>query len=361
MANLRKVPTKNGHVYYLDYTFEGRRYVKSTRTSNKELATRILRDIQGKIASGRFDLGDYNRKNISVSNFFEEYFKAAKGQKKAHTIVNERNYAKKFMSFVGNINLRSIDLRLLDQWKSHSLSTVSPTTFNIERRMLQAAFQVAVKWNYLKTNPFKEVEKVKPQEKRLFMQGGELKKIFDLIDDDLKTLRVTKHKVFLHRFRLLLIFLLNTGLRRNEALRLQPRDIERTCSRFHVEHSKSGLVRTIPLNRPALFVLDQLDEQMFSGMNKEHVSRKFSHYVKKASLTGFKLHSLRHTFATNLVSAGVDIYKVSQLLGHSDIRTTLIYAKLEIETLRSGVEKLEENGIHCYNLVTTGGVIQENP
>ncbi len=106
------------------------------------------------------------------------------------------------MSFVGNVNLRSIDLRLLDQWKSHSLSKVSPTTFNIERRMLQAAFQVAVKWNYLKTNPFKEVEKVKPQETRLFMQDGELKKIFDLIDDDLRTLRVSKHKAFLYRFRL---------------------------------------------------------------------------------------------------------------------------------------------------------------
>ena len=59
-------------------------------------------------------------------------------------------------------------------------------------------------------------------------------------------------------------------------------------------------------------------------------------------MRGLKLHSLRHTFATNLVGQGVDIYTVSRLLGHSDIKTTLIYAKANIATLEQAVKKLDK-------------------
>jgi site-specific recombinase XerD len=79
----------------------------------------------------------------------------------------------------------------------------------------------------------------------------------------------------------------------------------------------------------------------FAGMNREHVSRKFVHYVEKGKLEGFTLHSLRHTFVTNLVSAGVDIYTVNRLVGHSDIRTSLIYTKAKVDTLRDAAVKLE--------------------
>jgi hypothetical protein len=88
-------------------------------------------------------------------------------------------------------------------------------------------------------------------------------------------------------------------------------------------------------------------------LNRNHVSRKFAHYLRKAKLEGFKLHSLRHTFATNLVSAGVDIYAVSRLLGHSDIRTSLIYAKARMETLREAVGRLEGGKLISYKSVTT--------
>ena len=57
-------------------------------------------------------------------------------------------------------------------------------------------------------------------------------------------------------------------------------------------------------------------------------------------MINFRLHSLRHTFATNLVSAGVDIYTVSRLLGHSDIRTSMIYAKVNVDLLQKAVRLL---------------------
>jgi site-specific recombinase XerD len=79
---------------------------------------------------------------------------------------------------------------------------------------------------------------------------------------------------------------------------------------------------------------------MFHQLNANHISRKFNSYLKIANLSQFKLHSLRHTFATNLIHLGVDVYTVSRLLGHSDIRTTLIYAKMKVDVMKEAVNRL---------------------
>jgi integrase len=342
MATLRKRSTKKGPVFDVDFVYKGKRYVKSTGTSDPRIAKQILHDIQGKIARGKFDLDVYERKHLKLSEFFEEYFSFAKSFKRASTIYNERSIAKAFVSFVGDCELGVLENpRLLDKWKAETLSNLSPATFNIRRRFLQAAFTVAVRWKYLEANPFKGLAKAPYSEKRLFMTDEELAEIFKLIDKDLQTLRVKKHIVFLTKFRMFLIFLLNTGLRRQEALSLAMKDIDFRRNAIYVVHSKTNYMRTVPLNNTALKVIQQLDENLFRKMNRNHVSRKFGSYVTAAKLEGFKLHSLRHTFATNLVARGVDIYTVSRLLGHSDIKTTLIYAKSNLAILERAVIKLE--------------------
>jgi site-specific recombinase XerD len=63
------------------------------------------------------------------------------------------------------------------------------------------------------------------------------------------------------------------------------------------------------------------------------VSKKFKKYIREVGLVEqFTFHSLRHTFASHLVQKGVSLYIVSKLLGHSDMKTTEIYAHLAPET-----------------------------
>ena len=59
---------------------------------------------------------------------------------------------------------------------------------------------------------------------------------------------------------------------------------------------------------------------------------------KRAGLPEFRIHDLRHSFASFLVNAGRSLYEVQQLLGHADIRTTSRYAHLSRDTLREAVE-----------------------
>ena len=73
----------------------------------------------------------------------------------------------------------------------------------------------------------------------------------------------------------------------------------------------------------------------------------FYSVLKKVGIVDFRLHDLRHTFATRLAQAGVDIYKISKLLGHKDIQMTQRYAHHCPDSLRDGVEILDAD----YNLI----------
>jgi integrase len=154
---------------------------------------------------------------------------------------------------------------------------------------------------------------------------------------------------FRKTFKLYVEFLLNTGLRREEALKLRLEHVDLSQNVIFVEKTKTGQMRVIPLNRRAKEILIELGENLFSKLNKHDVTNKFRHYLEQAGLEGFKLHSLRHTFATRLLSMGVDLYTISRLLGHTDMKTSMIYAKTNVETLRGVVEKLGDCG---YTMVT---------
>ena len=85
--------------------------------------------------------------------------------------------------------------------------------------------------------------------------------------------------------------------------------------------------------------------QVETRIERGNLRRACCQALKKANVTNFRFHDLRHTFATRMVQSGVDLYMVAKLLGHQDIRTTQRYAHHCTDSLRSGVEVLD-------NLVT---------
>jgi integrase len=98
--------------------------------------------------------------------------------------------------------------------------------------------------------------------------------------------------------------------------------------------SKNHERRDIPMNetcRAALKGLERRGEYVFcnkDGENYASVRKAFDTAVRKAGITDFRFHDLRHTFASNLVMEGVDIMTVKELMGHKDLTMTLRYAHL---------------------------------
>jgi integrase len=112
--------------------------------------------------------------------------------------------------------------------------------------------------------------------------------------------------------------------------------------------TKTGEKRTVPLHPTAVSIIEKQvgkhDKYVFPGQegNKIHPDKPYralKKALKKAKLDG-TVHKLRHTFASHLVMAGESLYAVKELLGHKDIKHTMIYAHLSPNTQQAVVSKL---------------------
>ena len=143
---------------------------------------------------------------------------------------------------------------------------------------------------------------------------------------------------------------LNTGCRKTELLTLtwSDVDIQKRYICIQAKHSKSNKPRTLPLNRQAMQAIENLKQNNITewvfqrnGKRVKTYNWLFRKAVKQAGIEDFRIHDLRHTFASWLVSEGVELVKVRDLLGHSSIKMTERYAHLMPDRLRGAVETLD--------------------
>ncbi len=159
---------------------------------------------------------------------------------------------------------------------------------------------------------------------------------------------------------------LYTGLRRSELRRIRWQDVDFDGKTLIVPESKSGRPRAVPLSKSALDVL--VEQQgvtgegkfMFPGRQRiDHTGmRRISWWVsalepiqtaipkfseRGEQSVGRGWHLFRHTFASRLAQRGVSLRKISEWLGHADMRTTMIYAHLA-PVYDSDIEKLHNSG-----------------
>jgi integrase len=154
----------------------------------------------------------------------------------------------------------------------------------------------------------------------------------------------------------IVLLALNTGLRKGEIFGLTWGDVNLVGAMVTVrgEGAKSGQTRYVPLNAEALKVISEwqaggaADDLVFPGRGDgeplDDIKKGWAPIVKAAKLEQFTFHDLRHTFASKLVMAGVDLNTVRELLGHADIKMTLRYAHLAPEHKAAAVAKLVAHG-----------------
>ena len=150
----------------------------------------------------------------------------------------------------------------------------------------------------------------------------------------------------------IVLLALNTGLRRGELFNLRWADVDLTRAIVTVKGggAKSGQTRHVPLNSEAVAVLKawkptdaDAAAPVFPGEDGAPLADIKSAWlplVAAAKVRAFRFHDLRHTFASKLVMAGVDLNTVRELLGHADLKMTLRYAHLAPEHKAAAVAKL---------------------
>lgn len=122
------------------------------------------------------------------------------------------------------------------------------------------------------------------------------------------------------RERDILQFLANTGLRADEFLRLTPQNVS-PDGKFLYIIGKGKKPRSVPLNNICREILTRHPTLKFSK-NYKILWYMCGSIAKRAGISHFSPHSMRHFFATRLIEKGVNLYQISKCLGHSETRTT---------------------------------------
>jgi site-specific recombinase XerD len=166
------------------------------------------------------------------------------------------------------------------------------------------------------------------------------------------------------RDRALILLLLRTGIRIGEALGLTVNDLDIKDRKVHLfEGEKNSMGRVVYLSDDALFAIklwlrrrDKSKAFVFYGQGNRPLCysagrSRFVNYLKKAGLEqkGYTVHCLRHTFASELLNAGMRLECLQQLLGHQDIEVTRRYARLTDRTR-------EEEYFRAMAIIEKGGI-----
>lgn len=248
----------------------------------------------------------------------------------------------------------------------------SPKTINRELQRLRSAVAKAVTWQLLDAHPFAAIKPLKTDRTgrvRYLSETEEVALRKALTDREAKlhaarerfnAWREARHfkplpprsVPYADHLQPLVLLALNTGLRRGELLSLTWGDVTDSMLIVRGESAKSGQTRRVPLNAEASRVLSIWRavssnplpaSRVFpgaAGKRLGRVDRAWETVVGLAKLEGFRFHDLRHHFASRLVMAGVPLYTVQQLLGHSSIEMTTRYSHLAPENLAQAVEKI---------------------
>jgi len=136
-----------------------------------------------------------------------------------------------------------------------------------------------------------------------------------------------------------------------------------------VMKSKNGIRRTLPLNATVYELLTAkrattgtsrgpvFRTPLGNELQVRYLAREFCEARNRAGIPDFRFHDMRHTFATRLVQRGVDLYKVQRLLSHKTSLMTQWYAHHSPESLRDGVNVLDEPQAHRVSTNLAQGAV----
>lgn len=314
------------------------------------------------------------RQNINLKTFLNETYLPwllEHRKTKGAMVVVIKSAFKEFL----NKPLCTITSWQIEKWRRARLeANTKPGTTNRHLTYLRAALTRAVDWGFLSENPLKSVKKVRENPGRVrFLDMEERTRLMNALDareERLRSERDSHNRFCLERgyktlpnlrgfsfadyLKPMVIISLNTGLRRGEMFQLEWADIDfnRALLTVRGENTKTNISRFIPLNVAAMDTLKQWRLQCSSdsvlvfvnpktGKRFDNIQTSWERVRNTAKLADFNWHDLRHTFASELVQRGVDLYQVKVLMGHSTIAITERYAHLRPDNLSAAVAVLD--------------------
>lgn len=321
---------KRGTTWYIDY-YAGYKRRREKIGPSKRQAEVVLKKRMVQVAENRFlEVEKYEKIKFEKMTelYLENYSKPNK--KSSRRDVTSINNLKPF--FAGKY-LHEITPLDMEKYKRGRQGQVSNATVNREVACLKHIFTIAIEWGMVQKNPGRKVKLLRERNTRLrYLEEKEIRRLHDACAEHLKPIVTVA---------------LNMGMRKEEILSLKWKDLDYRIRTISILDTKNGESRELPMNdivyRTLLAVKKTDSPWVFckkNGKRYGNVRKAFEGARKRAGITDFRFHDLRHTFASHLVMAGVDLRTVQELLGHKSYEMTLRYAHLSPEHKKAALDIL---------------------
>jgi integrase len=323
LAGMRLYKRKGSPNYYVE--IERGKHV-SLKTSDAKLAREIFREIEREQLRVKMHLLDESER-ITVERFSKKYIEDRQSLS-GDTIRADRLAFKLFGDAIGHgTAMRLVDEKAIEKFKKVCLTRgVKPKSINTYLRHLKAGIREAHQLEYIKKIP----------RIRMLKEPSRLPKIFGKRD---------LHKILEHikikEFELWRIvqFAIWTGARRSEISGLTWDCVGRDSVEIIGKGDKQRRVDLLPGAMEAIG--DRRDiGRVFHPYHKDTISHRFRQHLNDIGISGH-FHMLRHTSATFMLNSGISLPVIQSILGHSELRTTQIYAEVSDELRKKEMQKLK--------------------
>jgi len=287
----------------------------------------------------------------TLSQKFFDYSLRIKG----YSPVTIKGYRSAITNFCNFANVREIEEVTLENvrnffYHGRAVRNWTPSSFIAYHKALIVFFRYCATEGHIKSNPIEEIEVPKLERKippKLTRQDSS--RILEVVDNypyDNNFLRFRNYAIFAT-----FIF---TGIRKGELLKLKYADVDVENLSIFIRQGKGSKDRIIPINYRLAEALKKYLEvrkkyyktcpEFFTsytydmGFTESGLKRLVERIVKTSGIK-FGVHKLRHTFATLMLEGGCDIYSLSRMMGHNDIKTTTVYLAASAEHLREQILK----------------------
>lgn len=360
-----KVTPAGGKVYLIQYRLGGRRGRVRRVTIGRhgpltpDQARQGARRLLGEVAAGHdpAEAKSVARRDLTVAELCNLYLEEGCATKKPGTILNDRSRIERHIKpLLGRRTVRAVTTadvdRVLrdvaagktarDEWtgpRGRAIVTGGEGVANRTIETLGAVLTFGAKRGLRADNPVKGVKKFNTRRHERFLSPKELAHLGDALT---AAEQEGINQVAIVAIRLLAL----TGARKSEILTLRWQHVEMERQLLRLPDSKTGS-KVVPLGAPALELLASLpriegNDYVLPGTNGKHFVglQKVWRYIReRAGIENFRLHDLRHSFASVAVAGGDSLYLVGKVLGHRQSRTTEVYAHLADHPLRAVADR----------------------
>lgn len=324
---------------------------------------------------------EYDEKILTFQQLFEKYLERhARLYTKESSVIENEGYYERYLKKWNNRKIDAIGRDEIEDYIGQLNKKISPFTANRVLTLIRHIYNKAIEWRYINSNPTLGIRKFKTKSRDRFLQPDEIKSFFEAID---AVPDIVPRAYF--------YMALYTGQRKQNVLAMRWDQIDFVNALWHIPETKNGEPLTVPLIPQAIARLNTLKDEVrakidtmlnveaedlknkpprtdFQRMEAQARRCRIEEYAKHASewvfpsekgVTGhlkdpkkfwkrvldragienMRIHDIRRTLGSYEAIAGVNLPTISRSLGHRTMRSTQVYARLNVDPVRNAMSR----------------------